>query len=392
MKASEFYNSLKIDKSIAEKLNFNPYYINLNSGISGIVRIGQEYYYDLASNNYLGLSSDKRIIEVMQESLFKYGTSMCGTPIATGYLDKLNELEKRLASFIGLQDAIIFPSCYQANTGVFSSMASKDDLILVDHYAHSSLLQGIRSAGCKIKPFLHNNMNHLIKNLEKSSHFRKKFIVTESVFSTEGTIAPMDEISNICKHYDAIPVLDDSHGIGVIGKTGRGILEKQNILNFEGIYTASLGKALANIGGVIAGNSNLIDNLRYSCGNFIYSTAIPPVMICGLLKTIEILENEFTFLNLRLLNNKQKIINTLTSRGFKLHNGEAPIISIKCGSAENTIYSARQFFENRMLTTPFIPPSIPQNQGVLRLIPGAGLKENDITEIVKAINKIQALK
>ncbi len=258
MNFKNFYKRFDFDRSLEKISGFNPYYPKINSELGDQIIINKEKYINLAANNYLGLTADPRVKAAAILGIEKYGASLCGTPIATGSIPLLKNLEQKLASFIGLEDAIILPSGYQANNGIFASICQKDDLILVDHYAHSSLLEGIKTSGCKVLPFLHNNMQSLERILKKSKAHPQIIIVTESVFSTEGSIAPFEEICALAERYNALPVIDDSHGIGVLGKRGSGILEEKNIKNFKGIYTASLGKALASRGGIIAGPQKII--------------------------------------------------------------------------------------------------------------------------------------
>ncbi|MCK5075581.1 MAG: pyridoxal phosphate-dependent aminotransferase family protein [Calditrichia bacterium] len=388
MDIKKFYTQLKVDKSIADKLKFNPYYQVICSGLSGKVKIAEKEFINLAANNYLGLAGDQRVKNAMIKAIEQYGTSMCGTPIATGFTKGFNNLEQKFANFTGLEAAIIFPSGYQANMALFSAIVSKEDLIIVDHYAHASLIHGIKNVGCKIKPFLHNNVKHLQGILEKSSNFRQIFVVSESVFSTEGSIAPFGQITELCKKYNAISVIDDSHGIGVLGQKGKGILEAENIVNFQGIYTASLGKALANAGGIIAGKKELIDFLKYSCPGLIYSTALPPAIIGGINSVITIINDEFSQISKKMWDNKNKIENCLIKNGFKLSKGKAPIISIQTGSLKNTVIAAKSFYENGILTTPFVEPSVPPNDGKIRLIAGADLQEHEIEYVLEAIPKI----
>jgi glycine C-acetyltransferase len=388
MTREQYFTHLTIDKSLAEKLNFNPYYPVLESGLYDPLIVNGEEFINLASNNYLGIAGDDRIKNAIIEGVRTYGASMCGTPIATGYVDKFKKTEATLAKFVGLEDATIFPSCYQANVGIFSVLATKEDVIVIDHYAHNSLISGVKTIGCRILPFLHNDMDSLKRMLQERSKYREAFVVTESVFSTEGSIAPFDDIVRLSEQYDAIPVIDDSHGIGVIGKEGRGILDEKSIKNYQGIYTASLGKALANIGGMVAGRESLIDYLRYACSSLIYSTALPPSILLGIEKTIEIIEAEFPALSERMWKYKKLIFSCLENRNFKLAKGSAPITSVISGSLEDTLVLAKKLYENRILSTPFVPPSVPPGRGCVRLIAGANLKETSIERAQQAFERI----
>ncbi|NLD47662.1 MAG: pyridoxal phosphate-dependent aminotransferase family protein [Clostridiaceae bacterium] len=392
MYLQEFYNRCKVDKSLAEKTGFNPYYNLIQSGLNDPLIIEGREFISLASNNYLGLAADERVRNACIKAIEKYGASLCGTPIATGYTDLYKTLEDKLSSFLGLEDTIILPSCYQANNGLFSAIAGKEDLIVADHFVHSSLLEGIKAAGCKIRPFLHNNIEHLEQVMQNSSKYRQVFIVTESVFSTEGSIAPFKEIVEIARRYNAVSVVDDSHGVGVIGSSGRGVLEECHISGFDGIYTASLGKALANSGGIISGKKEIIDYLRYYCSHLVYSTAIVPSVLAGVLEVLAIIEQDFEKISNRMWNYKELISSALLSSGFEVIGGKAPITSIACGDAESTLALAKAFYDSSIITTPFIEPSVPRNQGRVRLIAGANLKEESVEKAAKIIKSLKANK
>ena len=388
MKPALLYQSLTTDLSLAKRIGFNPYYQKMVRNSQGKLSVEAAPLFDLASNDYLGLATDPRVMAAMSDAVNRFGASFCGTPIATGYACVLAELEVAIAGMLGLESAVIFPSCFQANTSLFCTIAGPEDLIIVDHYAHASLIWGIKTSGARLKPFLHNDLDHLEKQLGSASGFRRTFVVTESVFSTEGSIAPFSGMIALCGRYNATPVIDDSHGIGVIGKNGRGILDHAGIDRYEGIYTASLGKALANTGGVIAGKREFIEYLRYACAGLIYSTALVPASAAGILTAIAIVVNEFSMLGKKMWNNHKKLSSCLINAGFTLANGEAPIASVRCGSPERTIALAKLLFDHGILSTPFVPPSVPPDQGVVRLIIGAKTDDTGVSEITDSIRTL----
>lgn len=388
MEQRDFYVRFKLDGSLAGDIGHNPYYLRIDSGLDEKVLVNGREMINLASNNYLGLASDERVKQAAIEAIHKYGVSLCGTPIATGYIDLYKRLEAKLAKFIGLEETIILPSCYQANNGLFSSLAGPGDLIVVDRLAHSSLIQGIKSAGCKIRPFLHNNLEHLEGILQRTTGYRQVFVVTESVFSTEGSIAPFKEIVQLCEKYHAIPVIDDSHGIGVLGKSGQGILEEQGIEGYQGLYTASLGKAMANSGGIIGGKKRLIEYLKYYCPHLVYSTALTPAALAGTEAVLDIIHAEYGGIKEKLALYKKIISESLLEGGFTVVAGEAPINSIRSDSKENTLHIAKKFYEKGILTTPFIEPSVPLNKGRVRLIAGANLSQDTIAEAAAIIRRL----
>ena len=381
----DWLNDLKIDVSLAKDLAFNPYYGELETGLGEKIRLAGQTILDLASNNYLGLANDPRVLAAARSALEENGLSLCGTPIATGANRLYNKLCRSLEQFLGLERAVLYPSCYQANMGLFTALAGKQDVTLVDQFAHASLLQGIATTGCKVMPFLHNNMDHLEKLLGRCGSYRRILVVSESVFSTRGTICPLAEMQALAEKFGALPIIDDSHGIGVLGVRGRGILEYENIGKFSGIYTASLGKALAGQGGIVAASPEIMEYLSYSNEALIYSTALTPPIIGGLLEVLRIIEEEFSAKRERLAANRNQLLASAAQAGLKTVAGDAPIIGVKQGSDRATLILARELLKRGVFSTPFLPPSVPPNQGVVRLIANAGLSEDEMCRACRAL-------
>ena len=388
MNLQRFYQDHILDDTVAREAGFNPYYPLIQSGLSDPVIIDGKPYVNLASNNYLGLADDKRLTDAAIEGIRKYGVSMCATPVASGYSDLFCQAEEALSGFTGLEASLIFPSCYQANNGLFKAIAGADDMILFDRSAHSSLVEGVRSAGCANRPFRHNDLGHLEAILKRSDQHARVFVVTESVFSTEGAMAPFRELYDLCLHHGAVPVIDDSHGIGVIGKRGRGILEYAGISGYQGIYTASLGKALAVSGGVVSGKSSLINYMRYYTSHLVYSTAIMPAALNALLCVLKIIDEEFAGISARFRNHANRLAGALKSSGYGLTASQTPISSICPGNSVQTLRMAKMFFMEGLLTTPFIYPSVPENCGRIRLIAGANLKESSIDKASRVFKTV----
>lgn len=389
MDLQKFYQTRILDDSVAREAGFNPYYPVIQSGLDDPVIIGGKPFINLASNNYLGLASDTRLADAAVEGIRKYGVSMCATPIASGYSDLYRQAEEALAEFIRLEDSLIFSSCYQANNGLFKVIAGRGDIILFDRFAHASLVEGIRSADCDNRPFRHNDLDHLEKILQHSSGFTNIFVATESVFSTEGAIAPFREMYTLCIRYGAVPVVDDSHGIGVIGANGRGILEYAGITDYQGIYTASLGKALAVNGGMVGGKSTLINYLRYFTSHLIYSTAVTPSSLNALLRVLQIINSEFKEISGRFWSYKNRLAGALKNNGYQLTASQAPINSICAGNSLQTLKLAKVLYREGILATPFIYPSVPEQSGRIRLIAGANLKESSIDKAISIFADIR---
>jgi len=389
MGIKEFYELHYLNDELLQKTGFNPYYVNIQSGLDDSLIIDNVKFINLATNNYLGIANDNRIKEATINAINKYGVSLCATPIASGGSELYTNLAKHLSEFIGLESSIIYPSCYQANIGLFPAIANKEDVIIVDQFSHSSLVEGVKAVGCKIRPYLHNNLDSIEKNLINSANYKQIYVVTESVFSTEGSIAPFADIVKLCEKYGAIPVIDDSHGIGVIGKNGKGILEYAGIENYQGIYTASLGKSIANLGGVISGKKSFIDYLKYHSSHLIYSTAITPSILAGIEKAISIIEEEFEVLGNKMWKYRNKLRDALVKLNFDIVTSSAPITSIATGTSENTLLFAKKLYYKNILATPFIYPSVPENKGVIRLIAGANLEEQTIERAIQIFKEIK---
>ena len=376
------------EDSLIKELNFNPYYQEISSGAELYMQIGDRKYLNLAANNYLALSHHPKVIAAMKKALDSYGASMCGTPIACGNVDIYQLAVRKIAAFVGLTNAILYPSCYQANIAVINALIKPTDIAFVDRFAHSSLIEGIKSTGCKIKPFKHNDMNHLEKLINHSESYSSRFVITESVFSTEGSIAPFNAINALAKKYGLIPIIDDSHGIGVIGRTGRGILEEKQITEFSGIYTASIGKALGIAGGVVAGNQQLIEFLKYSSPGLIYSTSIPPVLIAGIITALDVVTEMGDNYVKKLAKAKKYIYDNLQKLGLKLSVGEAFICSVICGSNLATFQLCKALYEKQIITTPFIYPSVSKNKGIVRMILRIDLEQQQLDEIIEAFAEV----
>ena len=378
------------DDSVLKIVGHNPYYLPVSSELGDPVIVEGRPYINLASNNYLGLANDARLKKAYVDAIMRYGVSMCATPIAGGYTDLFTAVQHSLSSFIGVESVLVYPSCYQANNGIFSALAKKNDVVIFDRCAHASLIQGMRGVGCHCVPFSHNDLESLAFLLSRVQDHARVFVATESVFSTEGSIAPFREIYDLCLSHGAIPVVDDSHGIGVIGNHGRGILEYSGIEDYQGIYTTSLGKAFANNCGVVGGSHAVIDYLKYFCAHLVYSTAVAPCVLAGIQKTVEIVEQEFTTRARTLYSYHAILKHALCQSGYDIVDSTAPINSIKAGSTEETIAMSKKLFDNGVFCTPFVFPSVPKKGGRVRLIAGANLKESTVELAASIFRKLRA--
>ncbi len=375
------------EERLVQELNCNPYYQTFHSGADLYTLLNGCKYLNLASNNYLALANNPLVIGAMKSALDKYGASLCGTPVACGKVDIYEQAAQSFCRFLGLEEAILYPSCYQANVSVMKAVIKPEDVVFVDRCAHASLVEGIKASGCKIKPFKHNDVQHLEELIKKSKAYANRFVATESVFSTEGSIAPFDEIYRLAMQHDVIPIIDDSHGIGVIGNSGKGILEEKHIHHYEGIYTASTGKALGISGGVVCGSQQMIKFLRYSCPGLLYSTAIPPTLIAGTIKALEIISSKGPEMVRMLRMHKTYLSAKLHDQGFTIVPGEASICSLVAGTNEKTFKIYQTLYYAKILTTPFIFPSVAKNRGIIRMIPRIDLGKGQLDHVIETLIK-----
>ncbi|MDR1888561.1 MAG: pyridoxal phosphate-dependent aminotransferase family protein [Zoogloeaceae bacterium] len=366
---------LKRGQEIVTRVGFNPYRADFDD----------QHFIDLASNNYLGLARHERVKEAAIRAIHEHGVSLCGTPVASGHSALARETARRLAAFCGLEAALLFPSGYQANNSVFALLGGPEDLMLIDRAAHASLIAGVRFTGAKLWPFAHNSLEHLETLLKRAKGYRKIFIVTESVFSTEGSLAPLPDILALARQFNALPVIDDSHGLGVLGATGCGVLAHFGVTDFPGIYTASLGKALAGMGGMVAGSAAAMEELEYLCPGLIYSTALTPPMLGAINGALDVIARDFPERSARLWRYKAIIAAALAGRQS---GGEAPINAVACGDAERAIRLCATLYQHGILSTPFIEPSVPQNACVVRLIAGAGLEEDAVHKAAACLRSV----
>ncbi|MBL7130243.1 MAG: aminotransferase class I/II-fold pyridoxal phosphate-dependent enzyme [Candidatus Omnitrophica bacterium] len=385
---AQFIDNLTTDKSLAEKLNFNPYYRNINSGLGRKITIGNKKFISLGSNDYLGLTNNKIIKQEAIKVIEKYGMSMCGTPIVIGQTKINRDFELKIARFLKQDDAIIYPSGYQCNMGVFQLLANKNDIILADKNVHSSLINGCMLSKSKLRFFPHNDMRALKIILNGSHKFRMRFIVVDGLYSTDGDIACLDKIVSLAKKYNAFVIVDDAHGLGVLGEEGRGILEKYNVYNDVDLITGSLGKALGIFGGFLAGREKLIDYFRYNAFMYFYSTALPPYIAAAGIAAIDFLKAH-NDLRLKIFGYKDKIFSALKGMGYRLTKSETPLFSILFRNSYETIKMTKLLFERQIYVVPFLPPSVPKTSPRIRLLASAYLTDKDIDKVIRVFKELK---
>ncbi len=391
MKKKDLIDNLYVDKKLAEEINFNPYYQLIQSGLGRSIKINNKTFVSLGTNDYLGIANNSTIKREAIKVLEEFGISMCGTPIVIGQTSINRKLEQETASFLKQDDALAFPSCYQCNMGVFKLLANEQDVIIADREIHSSLLNGIALTKASFRMFQHNRVDKLKQLLEKYQDHRIKFIVVEGLYSTNGDVPPLGKITEVAKHYDAFVIVDDAHGIGVLGNEGRGVLEVFDVFKDVDLITGSFGKAIGTFGGFLAGNKQLIDGFRYRTPMYLYSTALPPSIAAA---TIASLEYTKKHSELREKINKyaKKLFGALKLMKFRLTNSTTPLVSITFKTAEDTFLATKMLFEKGIYVVPFVPPSVPKKASRIRLTLNANLREEDVDYVIQVFEHIRKVK
>lgn len=345
------------------------------------IRIGGKELINFASNDYLGLSQHPRVIEASQRAIERFGTGIGSSRLLSGSLSLHTALEEKLAQFKGTEAALVFSSGYAANLGIISSMAHKDNLIIIDKLNHASIIDGCRLSQATWRVYPHNDMTALERILSKSSSYGQRFIITETIFSMDGDIANLQEIVRLSKKYNALLMVDEAHSTGVLGKEGKGAIEYLGLERQVDIQMGTLSKALASLGGFVAGTRSLIEYLRNKARSFIYSTSLPPSVIAAALAALEVLEKE-PILRERLLKNSAYLRAKLNQRGWETMSSQFQIIPVLIGDSNQTMAIAQSLYQQGLFIPGIRPPSVPRGKARLRINLTANHSQEDVDRII----------
>ncbi|RKX59095.1 MAG: 8-amino-7-oxononanoate synthase [Thermodesulfobacteriota bacterium] len=339
------------------------------------------------SNNYLGLTHHPEVINVANEIIKKYGTGSGASRLISGHNHLYKELENTLAKFKEVEAALVFSTGYTTNIGVISALVGRKDAIFCDKLAHASIIDGCLLSGAKIFRFKHNDLEHLKWLLEKETQYRRRLIITEGVFSMDGDLAPLPEIYELAGKYDAILLVDDAHGTGVIGEKGKGTLAYYGIKGERIIQIGTLSKAIGALGGFVGGSKIFIEYLINKARSFIFTTALPPAVIASAKKAIEILENDSTLLQ-KLRENILILRKGISELGFKLPPYPTPIIPLIVGEAEKALKLSERLFEEGFFIPAIRPPAVPKGSARLRITVSAMHTKKEINKLLNTIKKL----
>lgn len=340
------------------------------------------------SNNYLGLANHPRLIKASVEALKKYGTSSVASRLISGTMSLHQELEEKIAIFKGQEAGIIFSSGYMANLGVITAVVGLEDVIISDRLNHASLIDGCRLSQAKLKIYPHNDVEALEKILKETQNYRRRLIITDSIFSMDGDIAPLPEICKLAKKYNSYLMVDDAHATGVLGEGGRGSAEYFKLKKDDiDIYMGTFSKALGSFGGFITGSRVLINYLRNKARTFIYSTSLPPSVSAVSLEALKILENE-PQVRRRLWKNVKYFRSKLENLGYNIMNSQTQIIPLLIKDNFRTMAMSKGLFAEGLFAVGIRPPSVPINTSRIRLSLMATHTKDDMDKAVAILKKV----
>ena len=343
---------------------------------------------NMCANNYLGLSSHPEVVKAAHEGLESRGYGMSSVRFICGTQDIHRELEQKLTEFLGTEDTLLFPSCMDANAGVFEAILTKDDVIISDRLVHASLVDGIRLCSAMHDTIKHSDMGHLEEKLQLHADKRFKLVVTDGVFSMDGDTAKLDEMAALCEKYDAMLLVDDSHSSGFIGKTGRGTHEKCGVVGKIDVITTTFGKALGGAsGGCVSGRRELVEMCRQRARPYLFSNTIAPVVVAGVLKVMDIISKS-TERRDKLEKNAAYWRKGLTEAGFVLREGETPIVPVMLFNAKLAQDVSRALYDEGIYAIGFFFPVVAQSQARIRTQISAGHETHHLDKALAAFIKV----
>ncbi|MBN2552985.1 MAG: glycine C-acetyltransferase [Spirochaetales bacterium] len=344
----------------------------------------------LSSNNYLGLSNHPQVIRAGQKALERFGAGTASVRFICGTFSVHRELEQKLASFAGTEAALSYVSCWNANTGAIPVLAGEGDVIISDELNHASIIDGVRLSRARRLIYRHADMAELEQLLKGSQEAGTRLIITDGVFSMEGDLAPLPQIVELAGKYDAVTLVDDSHGTGVMGHSGRGIAEHFGLLGQVDVITSTLGKALGGAaGGFVASSAQVIELLTQSSRPQIFSNALPPTIAASALKAVEVLEADPSVVQ-KLHDNAGYLRKELRARGFKPLDAPSAIIPILVGETSFAIRMSEKLLEEGVFVTGFGFPVVPEGTARLRVQASAALNREDMDLALEAFSKVGA--
>ena len=344
---------------------------------------------NLCANNYLGFASHPEIIKAAKEALDSHGFGLASVRFICGTQDLHKQLEAKLSAFLGMEETILYSSCFDANGGLFETLLGAEDAIISDALNHASIIDGVRLCKAQRFRYANNDMADLETQLQAASAARFKLIATDGVFSMDGTIANVKAICDLAERYGAMVMVDDSHAVGFVGKTGRGSHEYNGVMGRVDIITGTFGKALGGAGGgYTSARKEIVELLRQRSRPYLFSNSLAPAIAGAAIKAIDLLETLPESL-VRLRENTAWYRQALTDAGFTIKPGEHPIVPIMLGDARLAQEMSRRMLEKGVYVVGFFYPVVPQGQARIRTQVSAAHTREDLAFAVKCFSEVR---
>jgi len=343
---------------------------------------------NFCANNYLGLANHPEIIKAAKSAMDSYGFGLASVRFICGTQDLHKELENEISSFFNTDDTILYSSCFDANGGLFETILDEKDAIISDSLNHASIIDGIRLSKAKRLRFKNNDMNDLEDKLKQAHDSRLKLIATDGVFSMDGYIAKLDQITKLAKKYDAMLMIDDSHATGFIGQTGRGSGEYHNVMKKIDIFTSTLGKALGGAsGGFTTGRKDIIALLRQRSRPYLFSNTLAPAIAAAGIKVFQMISST-TALRDKLEQNTTYFRKKISKVGFEILEGNHPIVPIMLYDSLLAQEMANYMLEEGVYVIGFYYPVVPKNQARIRVQISASMTKNNLDYAIDKFAKV----
>ncbi|NQV41058.1 MAG: glycine C-acetyltransferase [Candidatus Marinimicrobia bacterium] len=360
----------------------------IESQQSAEIQVGGASVLNFCANNYLGLANHPRLIKAAQEGLDKWGFGLSSVRFICGTQSIHKELEGKIADFLGLDDAILYSSCFDANGGLFETILGPEDAIISDQLNHASIIDGVRLCKAKRYRYTNNNMDELESILKESQGARTRLISTDGVFSMDGYVAQVDKICDLAEKYDALVHVDDSHATGFFGPNGRGSYEFRGAMGRVDIITSTLGKAMGGAsGGFTAARQEIVDMLRQRSRPYLFSNTLAPAITAASIAVIDLL-SESSDLRQKLEDNTKYFREKMTAAGFDIKAGEHPIVPIMLGDAKLAADIAAAMLEKGIYVIGFSFPVVPKGEARIRTQISAAHTREHLDQAIQAFTEV----
>jgi glycine C-acetyltransferase len=361
----------------------------INTPQSARITVGDQTLINFCANNYLGLADHPAMIAAAQQALDRWGFGMASVRFICGTAEIHKELERRIAHFLGTEDAILYGSCFDANGGLFETLLGPEDAVISDELNHASIIDGVRLCKATRLRYANRDMTDLEAKLRESQGARHRLIATDGVFSMDGYVAPLDAIVELADRYQALVMVDDSHAVGFVGRTGAGTPEVFGVQDRVDIVTGTLGKAMGGAsGGYTAAHREIVEMLRQRSRPYLFSNSLAPSIAAAGIATLDLLETSGELLQ-RLRENTAYFRSELVARGFEIPESDHPIVPIMIGDAVEAAAMADRLLTEGIYVRAFSYPVVPRGKARIRTQMSAAHSRDDLDQAITAFEKVR---